>query len=91
MAKDDDGDIDGAEDGELMRLLEQPAFSLEEGDGSINRISNSHPSYSTLQSTYLLRSSRIGLICRGVTISIHDTSEVEVSKSGVPQSSCVPS
>jgi hypothetical protein len=51
-------------------LLEQPAFSLEEGDGSINRISNNHPSNSILNLAYLFRSSRMGLICRRVTISI---------------------
>jgi hypothetical protein len=70
MAKDDDGDIDGAEDGELVGLLEQPAFSLEEGDGSINRISNNHPSNSTLNLAYLFRSSRMGLICRRGTVSM---------------------
>ena len=31
ITKDYDGDIDGAENGELMRLLEQAAFALEEG------------------------------------------------------------
>ena len=35
MAKDDDGDIDGAEDGELVRLLEETAFALEEGDAAV--------------------------------------------------------
>ena len=35
MSEDDYGDVDGAEDGELVRLLEQPAFALEEGDGSV--------------------------------------------------------
>ena len=30
MAKDNDSDIDGAEDGELVSLLEQAAFTLEE-------------------------------------------------------------
>ena len=35
VAEDDDGDIDGAQDGELMRLLEEAAFALEEGDGSV--------------------------------------------------------
>jgi hypothetical protein len=69
VAEDDDGDIDGAKDGELVGLLEQPAFSLEEGDGSINRISKIHPSCSILSPAYLFRSSRMGLICRGVTVS----------------------
>ena len=30
MAKDNDSDIDRAEDGELVSLLEQAAFTLEE-------------------------------------------------------------
>ena len=30
MAEDDDGDVDGAQDGQLMRLLEQAALALEE-------------------------------------------------------------
>ena len=46
MPEDDDGDIDGAEDGELMRLLEQSSFTLEEGDGSSIHISNDIASYS---------------------------------------------
>lgn len=37
-AKDEDGDIDGAEDGKFVRLLEEAALALEEGaamrDGS---------------------------------------------------------
>jgi len=40
MTENDDGDIDGAEDGELVRLLEQAAFALEEGHGSVAVISN---------------------------------------------------
>lgn len=40
MAKDNDGDVDGAEDGELVRLLEQTAFALEEGDASIAVVAN---------------------------------------------------
>ena len=36
VAKDYDGDIDGTEDGKLMRLLEKTAFALEKG--SIDRI-----------------------------------------------------
>ena len=32
--KDNDRDVDGAEYGQLMRLLEQAAFALEEGHGS---------------------------------------------------------
>lgn len=35
MTKDDDGDIDGAQHGELMRLLEQATFALEKGDAAI--------------------------------------------------------
>jgi hypothetical protein len=31
IAEDDDRDIDGTEDGELMRLLEQATFALKEG------------------------------------------------------------
>jgi hypothetical protein len=31
VAEDDDGDVDGAEHRELMRLLEETAFALEEG------------------------------------------------------------
>ena len=30
MAKDDDSDINGAEDGELVSLLEQATFAFEE-------------------------------------------------------------
>ena len=32
VAEDDNGDVDGAQHGELMRLLEQAALALEEGD-----------------------------------------------------------
>ena len=32
MAKDDDCDIDRAEDGKLVRFLEETAFALQEGD-----------------------------------------------------------
>ena len=35
VAKDNDGDVDGAEDGELVCLLEQAALALQEGDGSV--------------------------------------------------------
>lgn len=31
VAEDDDGNVDGAQDGELVRLLEEPALALEEG------------------------------------------------------------
>jgi uncharacterized membrane protein YebE (DUF533 family) len=31
VAEDDDGHVDGAEHRELMRLLEETAFALEEG------------------------------------------------------------
>lgn len=30
LSEDNDGDVDGAEDGKLMRLLEQAAFALQE-------------------------------------------------------------
>lgn len=33
VSEDDDSDVDGAEHGKLVRLLEQPTFALEEGDG----------------------------------------------------------
>jgi hypothetical protein len=34
VAEDDDGDIDGAEDGQLVRLLEQTTFTLEKSSSS---------------------------------------------------------
>lgn len=40
MPEDDDGDVDGAEDGELMGLLEQTAFALEEGDAAVAVVAN---------------------------------------------------
>lgn len=40
MAKDDDSDIDGAEDGELVSLLEQAAFTLEESNRSVPVVLN---------------------------------------------------
>ena len=36
MAKDDDSDIDGAEDSELMSLFEETAFSLQKGTENSN-------------------------------------------------------
>lgn len=39
MAEDDDSDIDGTEDGELMRFLEQTTFSLQECTASKEMIS----------------------------------------------------
>ena len=45
MAEDDDGDVDGAEDGELMRLLEQAAFALQEGDRSRRGVSKDTASH----------------------------------------------
>ena len=36
MAKDDDSDIDGAEDSELMSLFEETAFSLQKGTENRN-------------------------------------------------------
>ena len=41
MTEDDDRDVDRAEDGELMRLLEQAAFALEERDRPATSVSNS--------------------------------------------------
>lgn len=38
VAKDEDGDVDGAEDGQLVGLLEQTALSLQEGDRTISVI-----------------------------------------------------
>lgn len=35
VAKDDDGDIDGAEDGQLVGLFEKTALALEEGDRAV--------------------------------------------------------
>lgn len=35
VPEDDDGDVDGAEDGELMRLFEQTPFALEKGDAAV--------------------------------------------------------
>lgn len=35
VAEDDDGDIDRAEDGELMSLLEEPSLAFEKGDGAV--------------------------------------------------------
>ena len=32
VTEDDDSDIDGAQHGKLVRLLEQTTFALEEGD-----------------------------------------------------------
>jgi hypothetical protein len=63
VAEDDDGDVDGAEDGEFVCLLEQPAFALEKRNRSIARISFSVLSENVYIVAYLLRSSRIGLIC----------------------------
>jgi len=33
VAENDDSDVDGTQHGKLVRLLEQTAFALEEGDG----------------------------------------------------------
>jgi hypothetical protein len=33
VTEDDDCDVDGAQHGKLVRLLEQTTFALEEGDG----------------------------------------------------------
>lgn len=41
VSKDNHRDIDGAEDGELVGLLEEAALALEEGDGSAARRSSS--------------------------------------------------
>ena len=40
MAEDDNRDVDGAEDGELVSLLEQATFALEEGDAAVAIVSN---------------------------------------------------
>lgn len=40
MPEDDDGDIDRAEHGKLMRLLEQSTFALEKGDAAIAVVAN---------------------------------------------------
>lgn len=40
MAEDDNRDVDGAEDGELVSLLEQATFALEEGDTTVAIVSN---------------------------------------------------
>ena len=34
VAEDDDGDVDGTQDGQLMGLFEKTAFALEEGAGT---------------------------------------------------------
>lgn len=65
VAEDDDGDVDLAEDGEFMRLLEEAAFTLEEGDGSARDVSGDVASSRGGNQTYRLRSSRMGLICPG--------------------------
>ena len=62
VAKDDDSYIDGAQHGKLVRLLEETAFSLEEGDRSEFALVLVNAQGMRL-STYLFRSSRIGLIC----------------------------
>jgi len=36
VAKDDDGNVDGAQHRELMRLLEQAAFALQERPGLVS-------------------------------------------------------
>lgn len=41
VAKDDDSHVDRAEDGQLMRLLEQTAFPLEKGTNT-NSVSTQH-------------------------------------------------
>jgi hypothetical protein len=38
VPEDDDRDVDGAQDGQLVRLLEKTAFALEEGDRSVTSI-----------------------------------------------------
>lgn len=40
VAEDDNRDIDGAENGELVSLLEQATFALEEGDATVAIVSN---------------------------------------------------
>lgn len=40
MAKDYDRDVDGTEDRKLVRLLEETAFALEEGDAAISVVAD---------------------------------------------------
>lgn len=40
VAKDNNSDVDGTQDGQLVRLLEQAAFALEEGDAAVAVVSN---------------------------------------------------
>jgi len=40
VAEYDDGDVDGTEDGQLMRLLEQTALALKEGHGAVAVVAN---------------------------------------------------
>ena len=69
MAKDNDSDIDGAEDRELVRFLEETAFALKKGDRS-GRVVSDDISKVGIGTKYLLRSSRIGLIYTASNISI---------------------
>lgn len=71
VAEDDDGDVDGAEDGELVGLLEEAALALEEGDRTIGARDVSivdrwggGGGEGSGGRAYRLRSSRMGLICR---------------------------
>lgn len=40
VPKDNNSDVDGAQDGELMRLLEQTTFALEKGHAAVAVVSN---------------------------------------------------
>ncbi len=47
VTEDDDGNVDGAEDGQLVRFLEETAFSLEERSARQQTVSHPsiHPTY----------------------------------------------
>ena len=63
MAKDDHGNVNGAEHGKLMRLLEKTALALEEG--AMRSLADVSPVYRALcRSTYTerFRSSLMALI-----------------------------
>jgi hypothetical protein len=40
VAEDDDGNVNGAEHGKLMRLLEQAAFALKKGHAAVAIVAN---------------------------------------------------
>jgi hypothetical protein len=53
IAKYDDRDIDGAEDGQLMRLLEQTAFALEESSVDVSKLIASRLARTTYTERFL--------------------------------------